>query len=90
MPNEMFLIKIKYFLSDEANQFLVNGTKELAKLVNLLSRTNRYSILSIEKLGRIDDYSDLVQDLIDDQKPTDLDCSVKFTDGKENNNGDQE
>lgn len=90
MPNEMFLIKIKYFLSDEINQFLVNGTKELAKLINLLSRTDRYRISSIEKLGRIDSYSDLIQDLIDDQRPADLDCSVKFVGGKEKNNGDQE
>ena len=90
MPNEMFLIKIKYFLSDETNQFLVNGTKELAKLINLLSRTDRHCISAIEKLGRIDSYSDLIQDLIDDQRPADLDCSVKFVGEKEKNNGDQE
>lgn len=89
MPNEMFLIKLKYFLSDGTNQFLVNGTKELAKLVNLLSSTEQYGILSIEKLGKIDSYSDLIQDLIAEQRPADLDCSVNFIDGKEKNNGDQ-
>jgi hypothetical protein len=89
MPEETFLIKIKYFVSDDANQFLVSGTRELAKFINLLSVSKRYSLISIEKLGKIDSYSDLIQDLIDEQKPEDLDCNVRLIDGKEKSDGSQ-
>lgn len=87
--NEMFLIKLKYFLSEEPNQFLVKGIKELSKLTGLLCTTDRYTLISIEKLGKIDDYSDLISDLIDGQKPQGLDCGSKIERKGDNTYGSQ-
>lgn len=81
--NEMFLVKIRYFISEESSQFLVNGIDELAKLINLLKTSGRYRLESIDKLGKIDNYNDLIHDLIDEQRPDGLDCSVTFVSGKE-------
>lgn len=81
--NEMYLVKLRYFISEETSQFLVNGINELAKLSNLLKTSERYRLESIDKLGKIDNCNDLIQDLIDEQRPDDLDCSVTFVSGKE-------
>jgi len=74
MFEEAYLVRVKYFVSDEPSQYLVNGIGELAKLTNLLSKTGRYSLVSVERLGKIDDYDGLIDELIDYQKPEGLDC----------------
>ena len=71
--NETFLITLQHYLSEEPNQFLVCGIKEMSNLMNLLSSTHRYSLISIESVGKIDNLSDLITDLIDGQKPQGLD-----------------
>lgn len=71
--NETFLITLQHFMAEEPNQFIVQGIKELSNLTNLLSSTERYSLVSIESLGKIDNLSDLITDLIDGQKPQGLD-----------------
>lgn len=71
--NETFLVTLQHYLAEESNQFLVYGIKEVSNLMNLISSTDRYSLVSIESLGKIDNLSDLISDLIDGQKPQGLD-----------------
>lgn len=71
--NETFLVTLQFFLSDEPCQFLVCGSKELSNLTNLLSNTDRYSIVAIESLGKMDSLSDLITDLINGQRPQGMD-----------------
>lgn len=76
---ETFLVRIKYELASHGDEkYLVEGVKELSKLLNLLSTSSRYSLISISKIGTIKNYEGLVEDLIDEQKPDGLDCSCKF------------
>jgi hypothetical protein len=76
---DTFLVTINFELGiNIPDKYLVEGIGALSKLLNLLSTSERYSLVSVEKIGEVKNTDELIEDLIDEQKPDGLDCSCKF------------
>jgi len=76
---ETFLIELKYSPNDISNEkYLIIGVKELGRLLDLISVSKNYSLISITKIGKIKSSIDLIEDLIDEQRPEGLDYGCKF------------
>lgn len=67
-----FLVTVQYFTAEEPTQVLVDGLSELAQVITLMSKSDRYELLTVEAVGEIHPGRTLIEDLIDENKPEDM------------------
>ena len=57
-------------------QVLVDGLNELAQIIGLLTKSHRYVLLGVETFGKIYNGKTILNELINDNKPQDLDFGI--------------
>ncbi len=69
----------QYYIMELAEEFaeqptvvLIRGEEELYRITNLLKSNKKYVLLGVHNMGLISDTQDFITDLIENQKPKDM------------------
>lgn len=69
----VYIIKVADEVAENSTLVLVKGSKELFEALKLLDTSINYELLEVSNLGRVMDAQELIAELIDEQKPNNMD-----------------
>lgn len=69
----VYIIKVADEVAENSTLVLVKGSKELFEALKLLDTSINYELLEVSNLGKVMDAQELIAELIDEQKPNNMD-----------------
>jgi len=71
--NQFYIMELADELEEQPTVFLIKGEDELFRVLKLVATNSKYVLLSVHNMGLITDAQDLIAELIENQKPKDMD-----------------
>lgn len=75
MINQHYILELAEEFSEHPTIVIIRGEDELFRILKLIGSNKKYVVLGMHNMGFITDTQDLITDLIENQKPKDMDFS---------------
>lgn len=75
MINQYYIMELAEEFAEQPTVVVIKGEEELFRILKLVGSNKKYVLLGIHNMGLITDTQDLMSDLIENQKPKDMDFS---------------
>jgi hypothetical protein len=75
MTNQFYIMELADEFAEQPTVVLIRGEEELFRVLKLVGSNKKYVLLGLHNMGLVTDAQDLIADLIDNQKPKDMDFS---------------